>query len=65
MDQLFRDALACRLAAEFCNRLTGKQGKKNDMLAEYKTFIAEAANVDAIENPSPELPESDLISCRE
>lgn len=64
MDDLFRDALACRIAIEFCDRLTQKRAKRSDVIGEYTAFMAQAANVDAIENPSEALPEDDWITCR-
>jgi hypothetical protein len=64
MDDLFRDALACRIAAELCNRISGKRALKADVISEYTAFMAQAANVDAIEEPARDFPESDLITCR-
>lgn len=64
MDPLFRDALACRIAIEFCDRLTQKASKRQQVIGEYTAFMATAASVDAIENPADEIPESDFITCR-
>lgn len=64
MDDLFRDALACRIAVEFCDRLTAKASKRASVIAEYTAFMAQAANVDAIEDPNEQLPEDEWITCR-
>jgi hypothetical protein len=64
MDDLFRDALACRIALEFCDRLTQKRAKRQEVIGEYTAFMAQAANVDAIENPPEQQTESTLISVR-
>jgi hypothetical protein len=64
MDPLFRDALACRIAVEFCDRLTQKRAKRGDVIGEYTAFMSTAAQVDAIENPSQAMPESSFISVR-
>lgn len=64
MDELFRDAFACRMAIEFCDRLTQKRAKRQEVMGEYVAFMGQAANVDAIENPSQALPEDDWITCR-
>lgn len=63
-DPLFYDALASRVAVEFCDRITQRRAKRQDVIGEYTAFMTQAANVDAIENPSQELPESTLITCR-
>ena len=64
MDMLFRDALAARMALEWCDRLTQKRAKRQELIGEYTAFMATAANVDAIENPSEALPEDDWITAR-
>lgn len=64
MDPLFQDALASRIALELCDRLTGKRSKRQEVIGEYQAFMLQAANVDAIEEPAREQPESDLITCR-
>lgn len=64
LDELFRDALACRIAIEFCDRLTQKRAKRNEVMGEYQAFMTQAANVDAIENPNAKFPEDDWITCR-
>lgn len=63
-DPLFRDALACRIAIELCDRLTQNRGKRQEVIGEYTSFMASAANVDAIENPNAKMPEDDWITCR-
>ena len=64
MDVLFRDAFSCRIAVEFCDRLTGKRAKRADVVAEYTAFMGQAANTDAIESPLEEFPEDDWITAR-
>lgn len=64
MDELFRDAFACRIAIEFCDRLTQKRSKRQEIIGEYAAFMAQAANVDAIENPNARFPEDEWITCR-
>jgi hypothetical protein len=64
MDDLFRDALACRIALEFCDRLTQKRSKRQEVITEYQAFMATAASVDAIENPPEEIPESSFVTVR-
>lgn len=65
MDPLFRDALACRIGVEFCDRLTQKRAKRGDVIQEYTAFMATAAQVDAIENPSQKMPESTFLTVRD
>lgn len=64
MDDLFRDALACRIAIEFCDRLTQKRAKRQEITGEYSAFMLQAANVDAIENPNQQFPEDEWVTCR-
>jgi hypothetical protein len=63
-DALFYDALAARISVEFCDRLTGKRGKRQDAIGEYTAFMLQAANTDAIESPLDEFPEDDWITAR-
>lgn len=63
-DAIFYDALACRVAVEFCDRLTGKRSKRQDVIGEYTAFMGQAANADAIESPLEEFPEDDWITAR-
>jgi hypothetical protein len=63
-DALFYDALACRIAVEFCDRLTGKRSKRADVISEYTAFMGQAANTDAIESPLEDFPEDEWITAR-
>jgi hypothetical protein len=64
MDDLFRDAFACRLAIEFCDRLTQKRSKRAEIIGEYSAFMGQAASVNAIEKPTQQFPEDEWITCR-
>lgn len=51
---LFVEALACRLAAEACEEITGNQSKRELAMAEHAKAIRDARRVNAIEQP-PQL----------
>jgi len=57
-DVLFREALACRIAAEICEELTQSNQKKDAAWAEWKRAVGEAVKVNAIERP-PQMPPDD------
>lgn len=57
-DPLFREALACRLAAELCEDLTQSDTKKQNAWAEWKRAINSAIQVNAIER-IPQMPPDD------
>jgi hypothetical protein len=63
-DALFYDALAARIAVEFCDRLTGKRSKRQEVVGEYTAFMAQAANTDAIESPLEDFTEDEWITAR-
>jgi hypothetical protein len=64
MDSLFREALACRLAAELAEALTQSNVKKSDLKADYKDVISEAKKQNAIENIGEDGPEDEWITAR-
>lgn len=64
MDAIFRDALACALAIELCERLPTKAALKNQLAAEYRDHMGMAASVGAIENPVEQIPEDTWITAR-
>lgn len=57
-DPLFREALACRIAAELCEDLTQSDTKKQNAWAEWKRAINTAISVNAIER-IPQMPPDD------
>lgn len=57
-DVLFREALACRIAAEICEDLTQSNQKREMAWQEWKQAISEAVSVNAIERP-PQMPPDD------
>lgn len=63
-DPLFYDALACRIAIELCDRLTQKRSKRQEVMGEYSAFMAQAASVDAIDNPRKDFTEDEWITAR-
>lgn len=64
---LFAEALACRLAAELCERMTQSGPKREAAWAEHKKAIREARRVNAIEQPPRNIPpgswERALLDC--
>lgn len=63
-DDLFTEAFASRLAFQIADRITGDRGRKADCWAAYKAAIAEAAGVDAKEDPPEEAPDSSWVTSR-
>lgn len=63
-DSLFREALACRIAADICEDLTQSDTKKQAAWAEYKMAINTAIRTGAIERPPQMPPDDNLIISR-
>lgn len=63
-DPLFREALACRIAAEICEDLTQSDTKKQNAWAEWKRAVLQAVSVNAIERPPQMPPDDNLIIVR-
>lgn len=63
-DALFREALACRLAAEICEDLTQSTGKRDQAWKEYKMALTAAKRSAAIERPPSSLPDDTWIFSR-
>lgn len=63
-DALFREALACRIAADICEDLTQSDTKKTNAWAEYKMAINTAIRTGAIERPPQMPPDDNLILSR-
>ena len=63
-DALFREALACRIAAEICEDLTQSDTKKQNAWSEWKRAINEAVKINAIERPPQMPPDDNLILSR-
>lgn len=57
-DPLFREALACRIAAEICEDLTQSNPKRQLAWEEYKLAMSQAKRNNAIERP-PQMPPDD------
>lgn len=64
-DDLFVEALACRIAAQVAMRLTGSPSIRDAAMADYKAAIAEAKGADGQENPPETYPEDDWMIARE
>ena len=63
-DALFKEALACKIAAEICEDLTQSNEKRNLAAGEYKVAILDAIKANAIERPPQALPDDQLIISR-
>lgn len=63
-DVLFREALACRIAAEICEELTQSNPKKDAAWTEWKRAISEATKINAIERPPQTPPDNSFIISR-
>lgn len=57
-DALFVETLACRLAIEICEAVTGSTSKKDGLAADYKDRLMEALQANDLEIP-PTLPPDD------
>lgn len=64
MDALFREAFACRLAAEACESLTQSSTKRQAAWAEHDRAIAQAIRVNAIERPSQPIADDTWLEAR-
>lgn len=63
-DALFREALACRLAAEICEDLTQSSGKREQAWKEYQRALQAGKRANAIERPPTALPDDTWIFSR-
>lgn len=61
---LFVEALACKLAAEMCERLTQSLSKIQTLEAKYKDTVREARFVNAVQNPPQNRPDNTWILSR-
>ena len=64
MDDLFKDALAMRLAMEWCETLTNSNPKLDRVTRSYEMALAEAKRVDGIEAPPRRLVEGSWVTIR-
>jgi hypothetical protein len=64
MDPLFREVLACALAAEVCEAITQSNQKLQLIEQELKDKLAEARRTNAFESISADLPDDDWITAR-
>ena len=53
MDELFRELLACRIAAQICEEITQSGSKLQNIAQQYKDAKAEARKINAIEQGIP------------
>jgi hypothetical protein len=63
-DDLFVEAMACRLGYQIADRITGDRGRKADCWSEYRGAIKLAAGVDAKEDPPIEIEDSSWVTAR-
>lgn len=63
-DALFREALACRIAAEICEDLTQSNEKRQLAWKERQQAISDAIRIGAIERPPQMPPDDNLILSR-
>lgn len=63
-DPLFVQALSCSLALSLAEKITTSTAKKQDIANDYKTIIAEAKKVNAIEAPPVTTPEDTFVLVR-
>lgn len=63
-DVLFREALACSLAMEICEKITQSNSKYEAISKNYIRVIREARRINAFENIAQEPPESTWITVR-
>jgi hypothetical protein len=64
MDDMFCEALGCRIGLEICETLTQSGSKLANIERSYKKFVDEARTVNGIEQGPTEPPEDDWITCR-
>lgn len=60
----FCEALACKLAFEFCERLKQDQSRKQMLMQEYGLAISEAKKCNAIQQATIKMPRGSLIDVR-
>lgn len=64
MDALFREVLACRLAAEACESITQSSTKRQAAWAEHEQAVVKAIRVNAIERPSQPIGDDTWLESR-
>lgn len=64
MSALFREVLACKLAFELCEEITGSNSKLANVQTEYENEIRKARRTNAIQNRPALAPDDTFISCR-
>lgn len=60
----FCEALACKLAFEFCEKLKQDQARKQTLMQEYGLAISEAKKCNAIQQATIKMPRGSLIDVR-
>ena len=63
-DELFREALATRIAFELCERITQSNAKGSQLREDYKQAIREARRANALEKVSLDFPETSWTMAR-
>lgn len=63
-DALFIEVIACKLAIEACETLTGSTDKRRQAWEEYRHAIAEAVRANAIEMPSRAVHDDTWVTAR-
>ena len=64
-DVLLREAVSCKLALEWAEKLTQSNTKKDALTSDYRYAISEARKTNAIEKPvADEAVEDEWLSCR-
>lgn len=64
-DPLFVELMACKLAYEACEQITGSNAKRVTMGEAYTFALTEAKRADSIENPPDQLPWGTWLESRE
>lgn len=64
MTPLFREVLACKLAIEMCEQITGSNSKLANVQAQYDLAIRKAKRTNAFQNRPAMSPDDTFISCR-
>ena len=63
-DPLFIEALACKLALECCEEITGSTSKKESVKDDYKTAVNEAKRIGSIERAEKDPPDDEWVEAR-
>ncbi len=63
-DGLFVEVLACRVAIEICEAVTGSTGKKDGLAADYKERLMEALQANDLEIPPVPPPDDSWVATR-